>query len=135
MNKAMLMIALGISIVLSQVTSAEVVDPTKPMCVKKKKQEVKAKKKAPARKVERKKEDTEVYILTSTLVSKNRTVAVINNRAVTIGDKVGKATVVEINPALVLLKSGKRNIKLALSTYKVKKTNASSMQLSPRRLQ
>ena len=135
MIKMILIILFGVSVIFPQTVLADIIDPTKPLFMQTKKAPVKIRKKAPTKKVSKKITSPEVYVLTSTLVSKQRTAAVINNQIVIVGDKIGKATVVEINPALVLLKSGKRSIKLALSTYKVKKTIRSSMQLSPRRLQ
>ena len=138
MVKTLIIAMLSVLIMASHAAWADVIDPTKPMFLKTKKPVVTAKKKTKQvqkKVVVKKKEVPEVYVLTSTLVSRSRSIAVINEQAVTIGDKIGKATVVEINPAQVLLKSGKKDIRLALSTYNVKKTSPSSKQLSPRRLQ
>jgi len=54
------------------------------------------------------------WVLRSTLVSPERRTAVINNRVVSLGDRVRGATVVEINSSRVRLQSGGAEITLVI---------------------
>ena len=102
--------------------SSDVTDPTRPLFSKMKKPP--ATKTTPVRitTVEKPAAKPEVYVLTSTLVSRQRTIAVINDRVVAVGDNVGRATVVEITPARVRLRSGTKEITIALAAAGIKKS-------------
>lgn len=60
------------------------------------------------------------WVLKSTLVSAERKTAVINNRVVGIGDRVRGATVVQIEPFKVRLRSGGSEVTLLMLKKKVK---------------
>jgi len=60
------------------------------------------------------------WVLTSTLVSPVRRSAVINNRVVVLGDRVRGATVVEISPSRVRLRSGSSDVTLVMLKKNVK---------------
>lgn len=102
---------------LAVVARADVADPTRPLFFK-------SKKAAPVIKREpvvKPAEKPEIYRLTTTLVSQHRNIAVINDRVVTVGDSIGKAVVIEIQPTVVRLRSGSRQIELALAVEKIDK--------------
>jgi len=60
------------------------------------------------------------WVLTSTLVSTERRSAVINNRVVVLGDRVRGATVIEILPSRVRLRSGSSDVTLVMLKKNVK---------------
>jgi hypothetical protein len=109
----MLVFALGVVTIVY----ASVDDPTRPMFLKK---AVSVKKK-PAKKTVKRELVSEKYYLSSTLVSKDRNVAVINNRSVMVGDKIGRATVIAIQPSWVRLLADGRKITLQLSASQIKR--------------
>lgn len=101
-------------------SSADISDPTRPMFLRKAPVVVRQKKVVP--RVSIRKAPLEKYTLTSTLVSKQRTVAVINNHVVAVGDRVGNATVESIESTRVRLRIGGRDITLFLDAQGVRKT-------------
>ena len=113
---------------------AEMSDPTRPLFLKKKTPALAPKKKTAPVPVMKKKAAPEIYVLTSTLVSKQRTVAVINDRVVAVGDKVGSATVVAIESAQVRLRRGMRDITLSLATRKINKVIRGQALVNKQRL-
>ena len=115
------LLALALLLVPLLALSDDIADPTRPLFLQKKKVVVVPKKKAVA--VPYASEKTtppEVFTLTSTLISKQRTIAVINDHVVSIGDKVGGATVVAIESAQVRLRKGTRDITLPLAAQKTR---------------
>jgi hypothetical protein len=124
-----LMLAVFLLPLLPSQAQAAISDPTRPPMLKKK--AVKAPK--PVHRVIRKKAP-EVYVLTSTLVSRQRTVAVINDRVVAVGDKVAGATVVHIESAQVTLRRGSREFNLMMATKKVKKVIRGQAEMEQQRL-
>lgn len=115
------LLLLLLPVVIIPVSSlADMADPTRPMFLRKK--PVSVPKKRAVSHVSSPTAPREVYTLTSTLVSKQRTVAVINNHVVAVGDRVGSATVVAIESSRVKLRMGGRDITLVLTTQGVRKT-------------
>lgn len=106
---------------LSMHASAESADPTRPLFFKSKQSVQLVKTKPVTKQTPAPVEKLEVYRLTSTLISNKRKIAVINNQVVSVGDKVGKAEVIAIKPAVVHLKSGNKQIVLALAIEKIDK--------------
>ena len=68
------------------------------------------------------------WVLTSTLVSPDRRSAVINDRVVSLGDRVNGATVVEINPSEVRLRASGHELTLVML-----KNNIKSVSTQPNR--
>ena len=107
---------------ISLMVRADVSDPTRPLFFKTQKPAPVIKHERVVKPVIRAEEKPEVYRLTSTLVSQQRNIAVINDQVVSVGDKIGRAVVVAIKPAIVVLKSGNNEIELALAIEKVHKS-------------
>jgi MSHA biogenesis protein MshK len=55
------------------------------------------------------------WLLTSTLIAPARRLATINGKIVSVGERVGDARVMTIEPARVLLREGKKDIVVELS--------------------
>ena len=110
---------------------AAISDPTRPPMLKKKAAKVVAPKPV-HREIEKK--APEVYVLTSTLVSRERTIATINGHVVAVGDKVGSATVVAIESAQVNLRQGSQVLTLMLAAQKVKKLIRGQAVMNQQRL-
>ncbi len=63
---------------------------------------------------------TSIWRLTSTLIGPQRRVAVINNHAVQVGQKIDGAVLVEVEPGCAWLVQGGRKIHLRLNLKTVK---------------
>jgi len=70
------------------------------------------------------------WVLKSTLISPQRRSAVINNRVVSLGDRVKGATVVDINPSSVRLRSGGAYITLVMLKKNIKAPSRKGSQLN-----
>lgn len=60
------------------------------------------------------------WVLTSTLVSAQRRTAVVNDKVVARGDRINGARVVSINPSVVRLRVGKRDVTLVMLKKDIK---------------
>jgi MSHA biogenesis protein MshK len=61
------------------------------------------------------------YTLSSVVIGADRRVAVVNGRTVTVGDRVGAATVIDIQPSTVALARGGDRFVISLVALDVKK--------------
>lgn len=61
------------------------------------------------------------WMLTSTLISAGRRTAVVNDQVVSRGDRVNGARVMSVQPSIVRLRIGKRDITLMMLKKKIKK--------------
>lgn len=68
------------------------------------------------------------WVLTSTLISRERRIATINGRIVVSGDVINGARVVEILPTLVTLRSKQRKIRINLLSGKIKQLSKNHKQ-------
>ena len=66
------------------------------------------------------KTDRAPWVLTSTLVSAERTLATINGQVVHKGARIGNATVLEISSNSVLLGEGERRFRIMLTTPSIR---------------
>ena len=62
------------------------------------------------------------WVLTSTLIASTRRVATINGKTVSVGDRIGGARVIQIEPSQVALRQGTRHIVVKLSPRDFKRT-------------
>ena len=68
------------------------------------------------------------WVLTSTLISRERRIATINGKIVVPGDMINGARVIEILPALVTLRSEQRKIRINLLSGKIKELSKNHKQ-------
>ncbi len=68
------------------------------------------------------------FSLTSTLVSPDRRVAVINGRTLAVGERIGGAEIIEILPDRVRIRRGKKESTLTLAPVNVKEPVSADTQ-------
>lgn len=105
----------GLALLLLTVCSIYPVaaDPTMPMFLKKKKAKPKS--------IVVVKPTHKILVVTSTLIAQKRSIAIINDKAVAVGDEVDAAVVIDISSATVTLRRSGKLVTLYLNQKNIKR--------------